>query len=68
MADTILLVEDDVLVRMAIFQHLEDCGYCVLQAANAQEALAVMARHPEIDVLFTDVRMPGPMDGLGLAK
>ena len=68
MTDTILLVEDELLVRMAIGQHLEDCGYSVLQASNAQEALAVISRHPEIDVLFTDVRMPGPMDGLALAK
>ena len=68
MTDTILLVEDELLVRMAIGQHLEDCGYNVLQASNAQEALAVISRHPEIDVLFTDVRMPGAMDGLALAK
>ena len=68
MADTILLVEDEMLVRMAIAQHLEDCGYDVLQASNAQEALTVISRHPEIDVLFTDVRMPGPMDGLALPK
>ena len=68
MTDTILLVEDEVLVRMAIGQHLEDCGYNVLQASNAQEALGVISLHPEIDVLFTDVRMPGTMDGLALAK
>ena len=68
MPDTVLVVEDEPLVRMAACLHLEDCGYSALQAANAHEALAVLGQHNDIDVLFTDVRMPGPMDGLGLAK
>ena len=68
MADTILLVEDQTLVRMAICQYLEECGYNVLQADDADQALALLQRHPEIAVMFTDVRMPGSMDGLGLAR
>jgi DNA-binding NtrC family response regulator len=68
MAETVLLVEDEILIRMAAFQHLEDCGYTVLQAANAAEALEILKRYPQIDLVFTDVRMPGEMDGLGLAK
>lgn len=68
MAEVVLLVEDEPLIRMAASLHLEECGYHVLQAGNAQEALAVLMRRTDIDVLFTDVRMPGPMDGLGLAK
>jgi DNA-binding NtrC family response regulator len=68
MADTILLVEDEPLVRLAIASHLEDCGYHVLQAESADEALIVLLKHPEIGVVFTDVRMSGRIDGLGLAK
>lgn len=66
--DTILLVEDEPLVRIAIAQHLEGCGYSVLEAENADQALRLLQKHFDIDVLFTDVRMPGSMDGLGLAK
>ena len=68
MADTILLVEDQTLVRLALAHHLGECGYAVLEAENADEALVLLGRHPEIDVVFTDVQMPGSMDGLGLAE
>ena len=68
MADTILLVEDQTLVRLALAHHLEECGYNVLEAEDADQALILLERHPEIDVVFTDVQMPGSMDGLGLAR
>ena len=68
MADTVLLVEDELLIRMATSQHLEECGYLVLEAENAAQALDILQQHPEVDVLFTDVRMPGEMDGMGLAR
>lgn len=67
-ANTVLLVEDEPLVRMAAGLHLEECGYRLLYAATADEALALLKRHPEVDVVFTDVRMPGSMDGLGLVR
>jgi len=53
---------------MAICHHLEDSGCNVLEATDADEALSLLVRHPEIDAVFTDVRMPGSIDGLGLAK
>jgi DNA-binding NtrC family response regulator len=67
--DTILVVEDDVLVRMPISQYLRDCGYKVIEAANADEAMTVLL-HKEtvIDILFTDIEMPGTLDGFELAK
>lgn len=65
---TILLVEDEPLVRMATGLHLEECGYRLLHAGTADEALELLQLHPEIDVVFTDVRMPGKMDGLGLVR
>jgi CheY-like chemotaxis protein len=64
---TILIVEDEALIRMMLVDTFEDSGLTVLEAEDAQEALAVLAEHPEIELLFTDVNMPGDMDGFGLA-
>jgi CheY-like chemotaxis protein len=67
--ETILVVEDEVLIRMPIAQYLRDCGYKVIEAANADEAITVLS-HKEtvVDVVFTDIDMPGALDGFGLAK
>jgi DNA-binding NtrC family response regulator len=67
--ETILVVEDDILVRMPIAQYLRDCGYKVIEAVNADEAMAVLL-HQEtvVDVVFSDIEMPGTFDGFGLAK
>ena len=67
--ETILVVEDDVLVRMPIAQYLRDCGYKVIEAVNADEAMAVLL-HQEtaVDVVFSDIEMPGTVDGFALAK
>ena len=66
---TILVVDDEVLIRMALSDCLQDCGYKVLEAANADEAVAVLEQgHAEIDLVFSDIRMPGTMDGFGLVK
>ena len=69
MALCILVVEDDALVRFAAAQILADAGFETVEAGDADQALDVL-KNPEqaIDVLFTDVRMPGRMDGLVLAK
>jgi CheY-like chemotaxis protein len=64
----VLVVEDEVLIRMSLVDQLEDAGFRVLEAGTADEALSVMADHPEIDALFTDIDMPGSMDGLKLAR
>ncbi|HEV7344741.1 MAG TPA: response regulator [Devosia sp.] len=64
---TVLVVEDEPLVRMDISDQLQDFGFTVLEAADAEEALFVLAANPEIQVMFTDVDMPGSMDGLKLA-
>jgi DNA-binding NtrC family response regulator len=64
----ILVVEDEILIRVAIVQHLQDCGYHVFGVSNADEAMSVIDRNEvHIDLVFTDVRMPGTMDGWGLA-
>ena len=67
--ETILVVEDDVLVRMPIAQYLRDCGYKVIEAVSADEAMAVLLDQETIvDVVFSDIEMPGSLDGFGLAK
>lgn len=64
---TILLVEDNELVRRYAYEQLISLGYTVLQAAEAVAAVDLLKMHPEIDLLFTDVVMPGPMSGSQLA-
>jgi two-component system, response regulator PdtaR len=65
----VLLVEDELLVRMTAADELEEAGFQVLEAANADVALKVLeARSDEVHVLFTDVHMPGSMDGMELAE
>ncbi len=63
---TVLVVEDELLIRMCSVATLEDAGYRVLEAGNSAEALAILARPNIVAILMTDVRMPGDMDGLGL--
>ena len=67
--ETILIVEDDVLVRMPIAAYLRDCGYKVIEAVNADEAMIVLL-HKEtvVDIVFSDIEMPCAVDGFGLAK
>lgn len=63
----VLIVEDEPIVRMVAAYGLADDGLVTYEAADAAEALTVLAEHPDIAVLFTDINMPGEMDGLGLA-
>ncbi len=63
---TILVVEDESLVRINTALELEDLGYQVCEAADADAALRILAVEP-VGLLFTDVDMPGSMDGLALA-
>ena len=65
----VLVVEDEPLVRMTASDELDEAGFQVLEATNADEALRVLeARSDEVQVLFTDVDMPGSMNGMALAE
>ncbi|MEO8926755.1 MAG: response regulator [Caulobacteraceae bacterium] len=64
---TVLVVEDEGLVRLDAVETLRGAGFAVVEAANADEALAVVTAGEAVDVLFTDINMPGRMDGLELA-
>jgi CheY-like chemotaxis protein len=63
----VLIVEDEPLIRMGAVSLIEDAGFEVYEAASADAAIALLERHEEISLIFTDVNMPGSMDGLKLA-
>ena len=64
---TVLVVGDEVLLRCAIGDHLRACGLHVLEAASAEEAVKLLTLGVEVDVVFSDVQMPGSIDGIALA-
>ena len=65
---TVLVVEDEPLVRIVAAEVLDEAGYCVLEAGDGDEALDVLASHGEVQLLFTDLNLPGSIDGLALAE
>lgn len=65
---TVLLVEDEVLIRAMLADELLDCGYNVICAASGDEAAEVIQSGVPIDIVLSDVRMPGRLDGLGLLE
>ncbi len=66
-APVVLVVEDDVLLRLVTADSLREAGFEVLEAANSAEAMLVLASMP-VDAVFSDIDMPGKMDGLALAQ
>ncbi|PYF02734.1 response regulator receiver domain-containing protein [Rhodopseudomonas faecalis] len=64
----ILVVEDEPLLRMHAVDMIESAGFVVLEAANADQAIAILESRNDIRVVFTDIQMPGSMDGLKLAQ
>lgn len=66
---TILVVEDEILVRLAISDYLRECGFKVIEATNGDEALiALQEPDIKIDIMLCHVEMPGTMDGFGLSQ
>jgi CheY-like chemotaxis protein len=63
----VLIVEDEPLIRMGAVTLIEDAGFEVYEAGSTDAAIALLERHGEISLIFTDVNMPGSMDGLKLA-
>ena len=63
----ILVVEDDGLLRFGAVSLVEAAGYVALQAGNANEAIRILEGRPDIQLVLTDIRMPGTMDGIKLA-
>jgi CheY-like chemotaxis protein len=64
----VLIVEDEVLVRMLLAEQLRQAGYPVIEAANAHEAVEVLRHSSDVKLVVSDIRMPGSMDGVELAR
>ena len=64
----ILIVEDDFFLRVHAAEMIQDAGFNIVEAGNADEAIAILEARPDIHVVFTDIKMPGSMDGLKLAR
>jgi CheY-like chemotaxis protein len=64
----VLLVEDEWLLRMDAAEMIRSAGFDVVEAENADHAIEILEVHRDINVVFTDVQMPGSMDGLKLAR
>jgi CheY-like chemotaxis protein len=64
----VLVVEDDYLLRLDAADMIKAADFEVIEAANADEAIAILESRNDIAVVFTDVQMPGSMDGLRLAR
>ncbi len=63
----VLVVEDEMILRMRAVDLVEDAGFCPIEAVNADEAMSILESRSDISLLFTDIQMPGGMDGLKLA-
>jgi len=64
---TVLVVEDEAFLLFAIADELREAGYDVLEASNAEQAIRLLEIRQDIAILFTDIDMPGSMDGLRLS-
>jgi CheY-like chemotaxis protein len=67
-APRILVVEDDTFVRIALCEDLREAGLAVVEAASAEEALSYLSVGERIDLVFTDIQLPGRLDGIALAR
>lgn len=65
---SVLIVEDEIILRMATADEFREGGFFVNEAANGDEALAMLRSYSNVDAVFSDVRMPGTLDGIGLAE
>src|SRR3954463_16560588 len=63
----VLVVEDEMLLRMRAVDMVEDAGFTSIEAVDADEAVAILESRSDIALVFTDIQMPGSMDGLKLA-
>ena len=63
----VLVVEDELLLRLNAVAMLQQVGYAILQAASAAEAITLLERNSDIRAVFTDINLPGSMDGMRLA-
>jgi two-component system, response regulator PdtaR len=67
-AATVLVVEDEVMMRTKLAEELEDAGYLVVEASDGTEALEILTLRRDVKIVISDVRMPGPIDGVELCR
>jgi CheY-like chemotaxis protein len=65
---TLLLAEDDVIIRLVLADHLRECGLCVIEAASAEEAKTILTAGAKIDFMLADAELAGPVNGFALAQ
>lgn len=68
MQDVVLIVEDDPSILMVLAAYLSGEGYRVLQAVDGEEAFAILASKPHLDMMITDFRLPGGISGVQIAE
>ena len=64
----VLVVDDEDFVRLMAVDLIEDAGFSTVEAVDADDAIRLLEELPDIDIVFSDIKMPGSMDGLGLAS
>jgi len=67
-ATRVMVVEDEFLIRMLICDHLRDAGFTVVEALNGDEAIDMLSAGAFVDLVYTDVRMPGRADGMEVLR
>jgi two-component system, response regulator PdtaR len=67
-AITVLVVEDEAMMRMKLAEELQDAGYLVVEASDGTEAVEILAVMRDVKIVISDVRMPGPIDGVELSR
>jgi CheY-like chemotaxis protein len=67
-APTVLVIDDEVLIRLVIADYLRECGYRVFEAGSPEDAVAILQSDLKIDIVFTDLELPGQSSGLELAR
>ncbi len=65
---TVLVVEDEVMMRTKLAEELQDAGYLVVEASDGTEAIEILTVRRDIKIVISDVRMPGPIDGVELSR
>jgi two-component system, response regulator PdtaR len=67
-AVTVLVVEDEAMMRAKLTEELQDAGYLVVEASDGTEAVEILTVRRDIKIVISDVRMPGPIDGVELSR
>jgi two-component system, response regulator PdtaR len=65
---TVLVVEDEAMMRTKLAEELEDAGYLVVEASDGTEAVHSLTLRPDVKIIISDVKMPGPIDGVELCR